>query len=131
MIKGEGEEGWVDFEGFEMVGEEGEGGEEGEKELKGRREGMMGGKKGGKEDGGRKWVGENVEGEVVDIYGEGYNGEEWRVVGGEEVREMVMEEGEKLYMGRIVGDRGKGKGRKELKRGGVGVMGIGKRYGCG
>ena len=102
FIKPDAQDRWLDFEGFDMLPQEAEAAEEAEKELKATREAIIARKKAGKQHPARKSLPENLEREVVHIYPEGYNPEEWTLLPGEEVTEILMHEPEKFYIRRIV-----------------------------
>lgn len=101
FIKPDAQDRWLDFEGFDMLPQEAEAAEEAEKELKATREAIIARKKAGKQHPARKSLPENLEREVVHIYPEGYNPEEWTLLPGEEVTEILMHEPEKFYILRI------------------------------
>lgn len=65
---------------------------------------------------------------MVHIYPEGYNPEEWTLLPGEEVTEILMHEPEKFYIRRIVRHTAKRKGTNEFKTGPLPVMPIAKSY---
>ena len=83
FIKPDAQDRWLDFEGFDMLPQEAEAAEEAEKELKATREAIIARKKAGKQHPARKSLPENLEREVVHIYPEGYNPEEWTLLPGE------------------------------------------------
>lgn len=117
FIKPDAQDRWLDFEGFDMLPQEAEAAEEAEKELKATREAIIARKKAGKQHPARKSLPENLEREVVHIYPEGYNPEEWTLLPGEEVTEILMHEPEKFYIRRIVRHTAKRKGTNEFKTG--------------
>ena len=128
FIKPDAQDRWLDFEGFDMLPQEAEAAEEAEKELKATREAIIARKKAGKQHPARKSLPENLEREVVHIYPEGYNPEEWTLLPGEEVTEILMHEPEKFYIRRIVRHTAKRKGTNEFKTGPLPVMPIAKSY---
>ena len=83
FIKPDAQDRWLDFEGFDMLPQEAEAAEEAEKELKATREAIIARKKAGKQHPARKSLPENLEREVVHIYPEGYNPEEWTLLPGD------------------------------------------------
>ena len=92
FIKPDAQDRWLDFEGFDMLPREAEAAEEAEKELKATREAIIARKKARRQHPTRKSLPENLAREEVHIYPEGYNPEEWTLLPGEEVTEILMHE---------------------------------------
>jgi transposase len=66
--------------------------------------------------------------EEVHIYPEGYNPEEWSLLPGEEVTELLMHEPGKFYVKRIIRHTAKRKDTKEIQTGKMPVLPIAKSY---
>ena len=128
FIKPDAQDRWLDFEGFDMLPREAEAAEEAEKELKATREAIIARKKARRQHPTRKSLPENLAREEVHIYPEGYNPEEWTLLPGEEVTEILMHEPEKFYIRRIVRHTAKRKGTDEFRTGPLPVMPIAKSY---
>ena len=90
FIKPDAQDRWLDFEGFDMLPEEAEAAAEAEKELQATREAVIARKKMAGKRPVRNPLPENLERREEHVYPEGYNEEEWVLLPGEEVTEVLV-----------------------------------------
>lgn len=96
FIKPDAQDRWLDFEGFDMLPEEAEAAAEAEKELQATREAVIARKKMAGKRPVRNPLPENLERREEHVYPEGYNEEEWVLLPGEEVTEVLVYEPERF-----------------------------------
>ena len=128
FIKPDAQDRWLDFEGFDMLPEEAEAAAEAEKELQATREAGIARKKMAGKRPVRNPLPENLERREEHVYPEGYNEEEWVLLPGEEVTEVLVYEPERFYIRKIIRHTAKRKGTDEFRTGTVPVMPIAKSY---
>jgi transposase len=128
FIKPDAQDRWLDFEGFDMLPEEAEAAAEAEKELQATREAVIARKKMAGKRPVRNPLPENLERREEHVYPEGYNEEEWVLLPGEEVTEVLVYEPERFYIRKIIRHTAKRKGTDEFRTGTVPVMPIAKSY---
>ena len=128
FIKPDAQDRWLDFEGFDMLPEEAEAAAEAEKELQATRGAVIARKKMAGKRPVRDPLPENLERREEHVYPEGYNEEEWVLLPGEEVTEVLVYEPERFYIRKIIRHTAKRKGTDEFRTGTVPVMPIAKSY---
>ncbi|WP_439644370.1 hypothetical protein [Bacteroides reticulotermitis] len=120
---------WLDFEGFDILPDEAEEAQAAEKEIKAAKAAITTRRVANKKQPVRKPLPDDRSREEVHIYPQGYNEEEWTLLPGEEVTELLMHEPGKFYVKRIIRHTAKRKDTKEIKTGVMPVLPIAKSYG--
>jgi transposase len=128
FIKPDALDRWLDFEGFDMLPGEEAAAKEAEKEIKTAKEAIITRRMANKKQPVRKPLPAELPREEVHIYPRGYNEEEWTLLPGEEVSELLMHEPGKFYVKRIIRHTAKRKDTKEIKTGAMPVLPIAKSY---
>lgn len=128
FIKADALDRWLDFEGFDILPGEAEAAQVAEKEIKATKAAITGRRMANKKHPVRKFLPAGLPREEVHIYPQGYNEEEWTLLPGGEVTELLIHEPGKFHVKRIIRHAAKRKDTKEIKSGAMPVLPIAKSY---
>lgn len=128
FIKADALDRWLDFEGFDILPGEAEAAQAAEKEIKATKAAITGRRMANKKHPMRKPLPAGLPREEVHIYPQGYNQEEWTLLPGGEVTELLIHEPGKFYVKRIIRHTAKRKDTKEINSGAMPVLPIAKSY---
>lgn len=128
FIKADALDRWLDFEGFDILPGEAQAAQSAEKEIKATKAAITARRMANKKHPVRKPLPAELPREEVHIYPQGYNGQEWTLLPGGEVTELLMHEPGKFYVKRIIRHAAKRKDTKEIKTGEMPVLPIAKSY---
>jgi transposase len=118
----------LDFEGLDILPEEKEAAQEAEQEIRDAKEAARIRREANKKRPVRKPLPASLPREEIHIYPQGYNEEQWTLLPGGEVTELLVHEPGKFYVRRIIRHTAKRKDTKEIKTGEMPVLPIAKSY---